>query len=92
MNPLQVVLPFPHVTQPHHPALVVLDVALQAAIRALHQAHPALDDDYEHELPLPYDHRKNTDDILAEILVVSSCALLDLLRHYRAVQDDLTPI
>ncbi len=91
MNPLEVVLPFAHVAQPHHPALVVLDVALQAAIRALHQAHPALDNDDEDEPPLPYDHRKNTDDILEDILVVSSCALLDLLRHYRAVQDELTP-
>lgn len=90
MNPVEVVLPFPYVTQPHHPALVVLDVALQAAIRALHQAHPALDDD-DGPSP-PYDHSADSDEVLANILVVSSFALLDLLRHYRAVQDDLTPI
>lgn len=90
MNPLEVVLPFPHVTQPHHPALVVLDVALQAAIRALHQAHPVLDDD---DAPSPpYDHNATADEVLAQILVLSSYALLDLLRHYRAVQDELTPI
>lgn len=90
MNPIEVVLPFPHVTQPHHPALVVLDVALQAAIRALHQAHPVLDDD---DAPSPpYDHSAKPDEVLANILVVSSFALLDLLRHYRAVQDELTPI
>ena len=90
MNPLEVVLPFPYVTQPHHPALVVLDVALQAAIRALHQAHPVLDDD---DAPSPpYDHSAKPDEVLAQILAVSSCALLDLLRHYRAVQDELTPI
>ncbi len=84
MNPSQIVLPFPYVTDPHHPALVVLDIALQAAISALHQVHPSLD--HDHESP-PYDHNAATDEILAQILVVSSIALLDLLRHYRAVQD-----
>ena len=84
MNPAQLVLPFPYVVQPHHPTLVVLDIALQAAIAALYQAHPSLD--HDHDSP-PYDHNAATDEILAQILVVSSFALLDLLRHYRAVQD-----
>jgi hypothetical protein len=86
MNPAQVVLPFPYVVQPHHPTLVVLDIALQAAISALYQAHPSLDHDHDHDSP-PYDHNAPSDEILAQILVVSSFALLDLLRHYRAVQD-----
>jgi hypothetical protein len=86
MNPAQVVLPFPYVVQAHHPTLVVLDIALQAAISALYQAHPSLDHDHDHDSP-PYDHNAPTDEILAQILVVSSFALLDLLRHYRAVQD-----
>jgi len=84
MNPAQVVLPFPYVVQAHHPTLVVLDIALQASISALYQAHPSLDHDHE---PPPYDFNAASDDILAQILVVSSIALLDLLRHYRAVQD-----
>jgi hypothetical protein len=84
VNPSKVVLPFPYVTDPHHPTLVVLDIALQAAISALHLAHPSLDHDHE---PPPYDFNANTDVVLAQILVVSSIALLDLLRHYRAVQD-----
>ena len=84
MNPAKVVLPFPYVLQAHHPTLVVLDIALQAAISALYQAHPCLDHDHE---PPPYDHNAATDEILAQILVVSSIALLDLLRHYRAIQD-----
>jgi hypothetical protein len=84
MNPAQVVLPFPYVVQAHHPTLVVLDIALQAAISALYQAHPSLDHDHE---PPPYNFNSASDEILAQILVVSSIALLDLLRHYRAVQD-----
>lgn len=84
MNPSKISLPFPFVTEAHHPSLVVLDVALQAAISALYRAHPTLD--HDGELP-PYDHQAGHDEILAQILVVSSVALLDLLRHYRAVQD-----
>jgi hypothetical protein len=84
MNPAEVVLPFPYVILPHHPTLVVLDIALQATISALYQAHPSLD--YSDEPP-PYDHNATTDAILAQIIVVSCVALLDLLRHYRAVQD-----
>ena len=64
--------------------LVVLDIALQASISALYQAHPSLDHDHE---PPPYNFNAASDEILAQILVVSSIALLDLLRHYRAVQD-----
>jgi hypothetical protein len=81
----EVVLPFPYVTEAHHPSLVLLDVALQAAIAALYRAHPTLE--YRGEEP-DYDHNATTDEILAQIIVVSSCALIDLLRHYRAVQDE----
>lgn len=84
MKSSQVVLPFPYITEAHHPSLVVLEVALQAAISALYCAHPTLEHDGESP---PYDHQASNDEILAQILVVSSVALLDLLRHYRAVQD-----
>jgi hypothetical protein len=84
VTPAKIALPFPFVTEAHHPSLVVLDVALQAAISALYSAHPTLEHDGEEP---PYDHNAATDEILAQILVVSSVALLDLLRHYRAVQD-----
>jgi hypothetical protein len=85
VNPSKIALPFPFVTEAHHPSLVVLEVALQAAISALYCAHPTLE--HDGELP-PYDHQASNDEILAQILVVSSGALLDLLRHYRAVQDE----
>ena len=85
MSYIEVVLPFPFVIEAHHPSLIVLDVALQAAISALHSAHPSLE--YDGESP-PYDHNATSDEILAQIIVVSSCALIDLLRHYRAVQDE----
>lgn len=85
MSHTEVVLPFPCVVEAHHPSLIVLDVALQAAISALYRAHPRLE--YRDEEP-PYDHNATTDEILAQIIVVSSCALIDLLRHYRAVQDE----
>jgi hypothetical protein len=85
VNPTKVVLPFPFVTEAHHPSLVVLDVALQAAISALYRAHPTLEHDHE---PPPYDHFASSDEILAQILVLSSLALIDLLRHYTAIQDN----
>jgi hypothetical protein len=85
VNSTKVVLPFPYVTEAHQPSLIVLDVALQAAISALYQAHPTLEHDHE---PPPYDHFASSDEILAQILVVSSLALIDLLRHYRAAQDN----
>lgn len=85
MSCTKLVLPFPFVIEAHHPSLVVLDIALQAAIAALHSAHPTLE--YRGESPA-YDHNATTDEILAQIIVVSSCALIDLLRHYRAVQDE----
>jgi hypothetical protein len=87
VNPTEVELPFPFATEAHHPSLIVLDVALQAAIAALYLAHPTLE--LRGESP-PYDHNATSDEILAQIIVVSSCALIDLLRHYRAVQDELT--
>jgi hypothetical protein len=87
VTPPEVVLPFPHVIEVHHPSLIVLDVALQAAIASLYLAHPTLED--RGESP-PYDHNATSDEILAQIIVVSSCALIDLLRHYRAVQSELT--
>jgi hypothetical protein len=81
----EVVLSFPCAVEAHHPSLIVLDVALQTAISALCQAHPILE--HRGESP-PYDHNASTDEILAQIIVVSSCALFDLIRHYRAVQDE----
>ena len=84
MNPSKIVLPFPFVTEAHHPSLVVLEVALQAAIAALYRAHPTLEHDGESP---PYDHQASHDEILAQIIVISGVALIDLLRHYRAVQD-----
>lgn len=84
MNPSKISLPFPFVTEAHHPSLVVLEVALQAAISALYRAHPTLEHDGESP---PYDHQASNDEILAQILVLSSIALIDLLRHYRAIQE-----
>jgi hypothetical protein len=85
VNPTKVVLPFPYITEAHHPSLVVLDVALQATIAALYRAHPTLEHDTESP---PYDHFASSDEILAQIIVLSSVALIDLLRHYSAVQDN----
>lgn len=87
MNPAEVVLRFPYATEPHHPSLVILEVALQATISALYLAHPELD--FDGERP-PYDDSASPDENLAHILVLSSLALLDLLRHYRATQNELT--
>lgn len=84
MNPSKIVLPFPFVTEAHHPSLVVLEVALQAAIAALYRAHTTLEQDGESP---PYDYQASHDEILAQIIVISGVALIDLLRHYRAVQD-----
>lgn len=84
MNPTKIVLPFPFLTEAQHPPLVVLEVALQAVIAALYCAHPTLE--HDGELP-PYDHQASDEEILAQIIVASSFALIDLLRHYRAVQE-----
>lgn len=84
MNSTKIALPFPFLTQAQHPSLVVLEVALQAAVSALYRAHPTLEHDGESP---PYDHQASDEEILAQIILVSSFALIDLLRHYRAVQE-----
>jgi len=68
----------------HHGTLAVLEVALQASVQALHDAHPELDCDEE---PSPYDDQAPTDLQMAEILVTSFQTLLQTLRCYRTVSD-----
>jgi len=78
----EVVLRHGPATEPHHPALVVLEVAVQAAVAALYGAHPELD----YDEPPPHDEHAPDDVVLAETIVLSCLALLRLLRHYRTVQ------
>lgn len=87
MSHREIVLRHPAATEPHHPALAVLEVALQAAVAALYLAHPQLD----YDEPPPDDDGAPDDLVLAEILVSSCCALLRLVRHYRATQDRDAP-
>lgn len=83
MKPERIVLHHDAMLECHHATLAVLEVALQAGVRALHDAHPALDCDE----PAPYDDRAPTDLQMAQVVVASSQALLQTLRCYRAVCD-----
>ncbi len=85
MTPTEIALSRPAMTDLHHPTLAVLEVALQAAIRALRLAHPELDAD---EPPPINDDSTTTTLVLADIVETSAIALLKALRHYRAVQED----
>ena len=87
MNHREIVLRHGAAIEPHHPALAVLEVALQAAVAALYFAHPELD----YDEPPPDDDRAPDDLVLAETLVSACDALLRLVRHYRAMQDRDAP-
>jgi hypothetical protein len=84
MRPKRVCLHHDLAIERHHATLAVLEVALQAGVQALHDAHPELDCDEE---PSPYDDQTPTDLQLAEVLVATSQALLQTLRCYRTVSD-----
>ena len=68
----------------HHATLAVLEVALQAAIQALHDAHPEIDSEEETN---PFEDNESTHLQMAFILVTSSRALLQSLHCYRTVSD-----
>ncbi len=83
MRPERITLQNDLTVERHHATLAVLEVALQAAVQALHDAHPQLDSE---EKPDPLENEP-TDLQLADILVASSRALLQSLRCYRTVSD-----
>ena len=87
MNCTEIILSHRDAIDPHHPTLAVLEVALQAAIRALRLAHPELDADD----PPPIDDRSPTTLVVAEIVETGALALLKSLRHYRSTQEDEFP-